>query len=274
MKTLKYGLIVSDFDGTLVKKDGTIAREVKNAIFAYQEKGGKFALSTGRLPMGILPHARSLGLTGVACCCNGAVIVDIPSGEVLFEGKIPYKTAVSVCKKLEKLGAHIHVYDVWEYYCNRDDEALRLYENATGTKAKLVTGEPLSVFLEREKLDVCKILVMTEPENADALMAELERERFAGCHVTKSAAFLVEVLNEKYSKGTAIDFLSKYYGVLSENTIGVGDQRNDIPMIERAGLGVAVQNADENAKAVADVVLTRTNEEGAVAELINEYAYE
>ncbi len=273
MQKIKYGLVVSDFDGTLVKEDGTIGADTKKIISEYINAGGKFALSTGRLPMGILARAQELGLQGAVSCCNGAAIVDIQSKEVLFKGTIPNALAVTVCEKMEEMGLHIHVYDLWEYYCNKDDEALKIYEKLTGTKANLVTDEPLSAFLKRKGFGVFKLLAMVEKEDNAAIRAELEKENYAGCCVTKSSEFLVEVLNENYSKGTAVACLSDYYGVPIEKTIGVGDQRNDIPMIEAAGLGIVVKNADESLKEAAAFTLEYTNEEGAVGKLIEKFAY-
>ena len=82
----------------------------------------------------------------------------------------------------------------------------------------------------------------------------------------------MEVINANYSKGTAVAFLADYYGVPLEKTIAVGDQLNDIPMIKQAGLGIAVKNADERLKKQA-VVIDCTNEDGAIAEIIQKYAY-
>jgi hydroxymethylpyrimidine pyrophosphatase-like HAD family hydrolase len=81
------------------------------------------------------------------------------------------------------------------------------------------------------------------------------------------------VINANHSKGTAVEFLAEYYGVPLEKTIAIGDQHNDLPMIEKAGLGIAVQNADESLKKAADCVCEFTNEESAVAKIIKRYAY-
>ena len=89
----------------------------------------------------------------------------------------------------------------------------------------------------------------------------------------KSSEYFVEVINANYSKGTAIEFLSGYYNVPIEKTIAIGDQQNDIPMIEAAGLGIAVKNADGSLKERAAVVVPYTNEEGAVGEVIEKYGY-
>ena len=111
MKKINYPLIVSDFDGTLVHKDGTISNENKEKISAYIQAGGKFAVSTGRLPAGILPRVRELGLTGMVCCCQGAIIMDIETGQPILEGKLPYETTLAIVEKMEELNLHIHLYD-------------------------------------------------------------------------------------------------------------------------------------------------------------------
>ncbi len=273
MQQLNYELIVSDFDGTLVNDDGTISQENKEIITKYRQNGGKFAISTGRLPNGILPRAQELGLQGAVSCCQGSIILDIQSKKILFEDSIANTVAVQVCKKLEAMDVHFHVYDLWSYYCNKDDDALKRYEYITKTKAKLSTDKLISEIVQETGMHVYKFLIMVDPKDNASVLAELEKEPFEGCCVTKSANYLVEVINAKNSKGSAVQFLAKHYGVAMDKTIGVGDQWNDIPMIQAAGLGVAVKNADEKLKAQADVVFEYTNEESAVGKLIEKYGY-
>ncbi len=273
MREINYPLIVSDFDGTLVKEDGTISQMNKEAITAYVNAGGAFAISTGRMPSGILSRARELGLKGMVSCCQGAIIVDIESGDVVMNGRIPYETTLTIVEKMEEMGLHIHVYDLWEYYCNMDDEALKLYENAVKSKATLVLVRKLSDFVREKRLSSYKILAMVHPKDNERVLNALAKENFAGCEATRSADFLVEVVNAGYSKGTAVEFLAEYFHTTVEKTVAVGDQRNDLPMIERAGVGVAVKNADWALKEKADYVCEYTNEEDAVASVIDRFGY-
>lgn len=273
MQKINYPLIVSDFDGTLVKSDGTISQRSKEAITAYVSAGGAFAISTGRMPSGILSRARELGLKGMVSCCQGSIIVDIESNHVVLDGKIPYETTLAVVEKMEEMGLHIHVYDLWEYYCNMDDEALKLYEHAVKSKATLVTDRKMSDFVRERRLASYKILAMVHAKDNERVLNALAGEHFAGCDVTKSADYLVEVVNVSYSKGTAVEFLAKYYNTNVENTVAIGDQLNDLPMIARAGVGVAVKNADERLKNKADYVCEYTNEEDAVASIIDRFGY-
>lgn len=273
MKKLRYSLIVSDFDGTLVNNDGTISDINKKAITDYIAAGGAFAISTGRMPSGILPRARELGLKGMVSCCQGAIIMDIESGEAILQERIPFETTLQICRKMEEMNLHIHLYDLWDYYANMDDDALKFYENAVKTKAKLVLDKPLSQFVEEKALSSYKVLAMVETEDNKRVYDELLKEPFIGCSLTKSSENLVEVINSKYTKGTAVEFLANYYNTSLEQTIAIGDQHNDLPMILKAGLGVAVKNADELLQSSANYVCDATNNEGAIARIIEKFAY-
>ncbi len=273
MRKINYPLIVSDFDGTLVKKDGTISEKNKKAIDEYVATGGRFAISTGRMPAGILNRARELGLKGMVCCCQGAIIVDIESGKVISDGRVSHETTLKACEIMEELGLHIHVYDLWEYYVNMEDDHLDYYENAVKVKAIRVLDKPISQFVKETGLCSYKILAMVAPEDNARIKAELSKHVFEGCEITKSALYLIEIVNTKYSKGTAVETLAKTYGIPLEKTIGIGDQTNDLPMIQTAGLGVAVKNADDGLKAEADYVCDLTHEEDAVAYIIEKFGF-
>ena len=272
MQKINYGLIVSDFDGTLVRHDGTIPEENKRAIAQYVTDGGAFAISTGRLHYGILDRARELGLKGLVACCQGALIVDIESGKPVQDHMIPHETTLAICRKMEELGMYYQVYDFENFYANNTSDALHLYENAVRKKAICITDQPLSKFVEEKKMSTYKVLAMVDPKDNERLYQEIDKTCFKGCALTKSAPYLIEVINAKSSKGTAVEFLANYYGVPLEKTIAVGDQWNDLPMIEKAGLGIAVQNADQKLKERA-VVCSLTNEQGAIAEVIEKYGY-
>lgn len=268
IQKLKYPLIVSDFDGTLVRGDGSISEKNKLAIAKYVAAGGKFVLSTGRLPSGILSRAQELGLHGMVSCCQGAIILDIDTQERILDGHLSLETTLIACKTMEALGLHIHAYDLWDYYSNIDDEPLRLYEKLTKTKATVVENMPLSQFLEEKKLGAYKLLAMIYAEKSDELLQYLRGQNIPNCTVTKSAEFLVEVIPNQYSKGTAVEFLANYYGVPLEKTIAVGDQLNDLSMLEKAGLGIAVKNADVRLKEKANYISEYTCEEDAIAHII------
>lgn len=273
MRKINYKMIVSDFDGTLVQGDGKVSDKNINAINEYIDAGGIFVISTGRVPSAILSRARKLGLKGLVSCCQGAMVVDIESGNLLFDQRLPEKTTVDACREMEKLGLHIHAYDLWEYYSNIDDEMLRYYQDITETKAILVLNEKLSDFVAKKNLSAYKLLAMVNPDDNAEIVAKLKEANIPDCEVTKSAKFLVEIISNKCSKGSAISFLAKHYGIEIEKTVGVGDNYNDISMIEAVGLGVAVANAEDALKQRAGYVCENSNEQSAVAEVIEKFGF-
>ena len=270
MKKIKYPLIVSDCDGTILNSQHTISERTKEKILQYVEDGGIFAVSTGRMTASILPVVRSWGLKGVVSAFQGGVIMDIQTERILHESVIPHKMALQICKHLEDLGLHIHTYALWQAYTNTVNEWTALYEKIAGEK--MIYKPKISAFLEETKLSPYKFLMMVEPKDAKNVCQAVAKILPDECFVTTSAPFLVEVGLKSATKRKAVTFLADYYGIPLENTIAVGDQLNDLPMIEVAGLGVAVANADPELKTKA-YVLPYTNDEDAVGRLIEEIAY-
>jgi Cof subfamily protein (haloacid dehalogenase superfamily) len=273
LKKVSYPLIVSDFDGTLVANHGDIPQENKETIAKYCEDGGRFVISTGRMHYAILPRVKELGLKGFVSCAHGSLIMDTETGETLLEGTIPTCVVVVICKKMEELGLHFQVYAKDEFYSNTDNERLKKYEKVVGVKAKLVVDKPLSRFVSENGICAYRVMAFVRSTECMSVMDSLSKYTFDGCVLTKSDDTSVEVINASYSKGTALKFLADYFKIPLKKTIAVGDQWNDISMIVKAGLGFAVKNADEKLKEQA-IVFDCTNEEGAVAKIIKQYAYE
>lgn len=273
MKELNYKMIISDFDGTLVQKDHEIGEFSKKEIANYIKNGGKFAISTGRMPAGIMPRVEELGLKGIVSCCQGSIIMDIESKQRILDEALSYETTLAIVEKLEEHGMHIHLYGEWEFYSNMDDEALHAYEEAVRAKANLILDKPMSQFVKETKFRSYKIMVMVRPQDNQRYLELFSSWNFNECTLTKSASTLIEFINGKNSKGTAVEFLSKYYNIPLEQVIGVGDQWNDIPMVKTAGLGIAVNNADNALKEEADYVCEYTNNENAIGHIIQKFGY-
>ncbi len=274
MKKIKYPLIVCDYDCTLINDDGSLSEENRRAIDEYIAAGGRFIISTGRMPLGILPQVRGWGLKGLLACGQGAVVLDIESGEALYEGgRLSMETTLAACRKMEEMGVHILAFDLWDYYSNRDDEVLKYYESRAGYKAIPITDRRLSDFLLENGIRAYKYLAVVAAEDNARVLAELEAAGLPDCAIVKSMEFLVDVVGENYSKGSALAFICEHYGIPPADVIAIGDNYNDISMIERAGLGAAVANSEEALKACADYVSPYTYEQSAVAEIINTKAY-
>lgn len=270
---INYKLIVSDFDGTLIDDNQRILPEVRDAINEYVDAGGIFAVCTGRMLNSILPQVRALGLKGLVIAYQGTVIADIETGEILRTGGIGYRDVVNVCKYIENLGYGINVYHDEKIYTNypHDNQYLLNYERIIGVKAVHLDCK-VSEFVNENKLCCQKILSIVSKDEREELYLKLS-EKFGKCFdVTCSAKVLVEVSPFGDNKGEALKFLSDYYKIPISQTVAIGDNLNDLSMIEVAGVGCAVGNAEDELKSASNYVSV-SNNEGAVAEIIKKFGF-
>ncbi len=271
MKKLNCKLIVSDFDGTLANSDNEVTDEVKNAINGFVADGGIFAVCTGRILPAILPRVRQLGLKGLVIACQGAVIADIESGKILRNATFKGGETAEICAYLESIGTNVHAYFLGGFYSDlpEGEKHLKLYEDITGVKG-LHSDKPLSEVVCGGNFN--KVATLCRPDEQAELFAKISGKFGDRFDVTCSAKVLIEISPMGETKGAAVRFLSAHYGVPIEKCCAVGDNLNDLSMIEAAGVGVAVGNAVDGLKAAADFVSV-TNDEGAVARVIEKFGY-
>lgn len=273
MKELNALLILSDFDGTLVNSDHVVTDEVREAIGKYVADGGVFAVCTGRMLASILPQVRSLGLKGLVAAYQGTVIADIESGALLKCGGFEPSQGHEICKALEENASFVNAYfdDVLLTDIPADNPYLKQYEEITGITAQHAPV-PVSEYILKNGIRCQKIASLCFPDQKLALYRKLEARFGDRYDVTYSADVLVEVSPAGDDKGGALKFLADRYKIPQARTVAVGDNLNDLSMIRAAGVGVAVGNATEELIKHADFV-TVTNDEGAVAKVIETFGY-
>ncbi|MDE6598340.1 MAG: Cof-type HAD-IIB family hydrolase [Clostridia bacterium] len=274
MRNINFKLIVSDFDGTLLTSSDEIPQSVKTAISDYVDCGGIFAVCTGRMLCSILPRVRELGLKGIVVAHQGTVIAEIESGKILKYGGLESVDVAQICKSIEGYGHYINVYSGDDIYTNipKQDEHLKLYEKIIGVEAQGITDMPLSEYVLKNNLFCQKVASLVSPSNRDTLYNNLVKDLGEKFDVTCSASVLVEVSPRSDNKGEALKFIANYFGIDISSTVAIGDNLNDLSMINAAGVGVAVGNATQELKDAADFV-TVTNDEGAVAKIIEKFGY-
>jgi Cof subfamily protein (haloacid dehalogenase superfamily) len=264
---LKYKLIVTDLDDTLLRNDRTISERSKQTIARAREKGIIVALATGRMYPSAAPYARELGLTGPMPCCQGAEIADIETGRPIKITGIPRELAGEALRFIESKGLYAQYYSIDDYFFERESEESEYYRVMAGVQGK-PTGMQLSAAVD---FDPIKILVISEPALIRRTYEEAS-EYFAGklCIAISKSRYL-EITHPRANKGAAVEELAAMHKVRREQVMALGDALNDLPMLQYAGLGVAVANGDEQVKAQADA-LTASNESDGVAEAIEKYA--
>ena len=260
-----YKLIATDMDGTLLTSKDEISSETICAIKAAIDKGMIFTLSTGRPLQGVKKYIDQLGLDCPVITYNGAVIAHSKTGQILFSQDMDGAEAEKVYAKAMEKGVMFIVWSQNKLYASEISDKTHFYEGITSTKAELLTD-----FDKVLQQGITKMLWYDDPEQLEKYICELKNENFQNTTFTKSRAYFLEFFSNKVSKAVAMEKLGEYYGISSEEMIAVGDQTNDLPMIEYAGLGVAMENAVDKVKSVADYI-TLSNNENGVADVINKF---
>lgn len=270
---MNYKLVLSDVDGTLFKKDLTVGDRTKRAIKAFTNRGGAFVLCSGRAPVALERIAKVIGTDGQRlpfCAFNGALIKD-RSEKVIADETISNEDLLFVVRFAKAHGERVVFYNDKLIVDRLDDDARRLI-NVTFDVAEEV-GD-FEHYLAYNTVNCKKAVIVGESENISKLIDKAKKRFPDTLEITSGAGIFLEAQSKRASKGTALIKTAEYLGVPIDKTLAVGDYLNDIPMLEAAGLGVAVANAHDDVKAVADYVSKNTNEEDAVAEILEKFCFD
>lgn len=264
-----YRLLVLDIDGTLTNHKKEITKKTKEAIQKAQEQGVKIVIATGRPTKGAKGVAEELNLFetgGYILSFNGGKITDCKTGEVIFQ------------RVLEK------------------EDVAKIYQVAKENEVVMITYEGDTVLMDVEHDEYAELearLNKMEMKHVDSIvdyvdfsvnkclmtgdgdyLAEVEQRALAQYKdvysIFRSEAFFLEFMPKGIDKAKSLERLLEYMGCKREEMIACGDGFNDVSMIEYAGLGVAMENAKEQVKEVADFI-TKSNEDDGVAYVIEKF---
>ncbi|MFA6866228.1 MAG: Cof-type HAD-IIB family hydrolase [Clostridia bacterium] len=268
---MKYKMICSDLDDTLLDSDRNISDELISSITRYVDNGGKFVVATGRMTMAALPIARRLGLHGEILTFQGARINDIDSGKALNCTLIPNEDAIKICEYIETTGHYFHTYIDDYFVTEKESKYTKMYANLCKCTYK-ICGIPLSECVKINNYSPPKIVIFADPTEIGNVIRDMQ-EKFGDKYlINTSKPWLVEIINKNINKALGVAYLAKKYNIKQEEIICIGDSSNDALMLEYAGLGVAVGNCTMAAKRVADVICPSCDENG-VGWVIDNYGF-
>lgn len=262
---MSYKLVAIDLDGTVLSDDKVIADSTVELIREAYKRGVAFTIATGRMSRGALRYAEQLGIDIPIITYNGAIIRSPASGCVYREHKVPATYAIQAVTLLKDEPVLKYIFLEDEVYTDARHDWTDRYADLLGVKMNFV-GDVVDLLSEDPTMLVFMVPVMKAVELTEVLKKELDRQ----IRITNSTEWFLDVLNTQASKGLALKQLADHLGVAREEVIAIGDNLNDLEMIEYAGLGVAVANATNGLKSVADYVTERPLSEG-VEEVIMKF---
>lgn len=255
-------LITIDIDDTLVNTAKQVTPRVKAALQEATAQGVKVVLTTGRPLPGVQEYLDELGLNHqddqYAITYNGGV-VQTTNGEELGGKELAYSDYLRLRDVADELGAYLQVETIDAAYTSAKEI------NYWASRENFLIKMPLFIkpVDEMDPNDhYVKFMFIGDEADIDAWRDALPNDVKEAYYIVKSTPQHLEFMHKDATKGSGLLTLADKLGIDQSETMALGDQQNDITMIEAAGLGVAMGNAVPEVKAVADVETTTQNTDG------------
>lgn len=261
-------LIATDLDGTLLRDDKTVGRRTMAALRAAADAGIYLVAATGRQMLQLPDEVACCGYSHVVAS-NGAIAGDLSNGTVIFENHLHPEAATALVAYLRQAlpearvscvrqQGHLHAAEPGYRELLSEMEKVPHWWNIVTYPADQVTAEP-----------TLKLTVRHPELSADQLYSVVLSSGLDGFTATTSGAPFLEIGGHGITKATGLAQLCTMLGVPSHAVMAVGDGRNDVEMIQWAGMGVAMGNAVPEAAEAADLV-TASNQEDGLARVVDQ----
>lgn len=256
-------LVICDIDGTIVRDDKTLSDVTIQALARARDAGIAVTLISARPASGLGAIVGDLGIEGAVGAFNGGTLFEA-GGKVIEAHRLRPEDAREAVDRLDAAGVPVWVFadGLW---LARSEDALHGDRERKAARLDPTIVQDFSPWYDRTD----KVVGVSDDH---PLVERMEREIGAAlgetANVVRSQVYFLDVTARQANKGDGAAFLAEAHGVPLEETAAVGDMPNDIPMLERAGLGVAMGQADEAVRAAAGFV-TASNEEDGVARFLD-----
>ncbi|MFD5780056.1 HAD family hydrolase [Streptomyces sp. NPDC126933] len=254
-----YKLVATDLDGTLLGEDHTVSARTREALAAATAAGAAHIIVTGRAVPWTRHILDDLGYDGLAVCGQGAQVYHAGEHKLLTSVTLDRQLAALAISKIE---AEIGPLALAVSRDGLDGDVLvgPGYRVQEGPLPALVVDDPAELW----SAPLNKVYIQHPELDDDALALAARATAGSLVAVVMAGAGVVEILPLGLSKATGLSLAARRLGVKAADTIAFGDMPNDIPMFGWARHGVAMANAHEDLKAVADEV-TASNEDDGIA---------
>ncbi|HGV3502200.1 TPA: sugar-phosphatase [Providencia stuartii] len=263
-------LVAIDLDGTLLNPQHQISPAVKDAVIQASQKGVYVVLASGRPFSGITPYLKELGLNTANNYCisnNGSVIHQASDGSHLVEVPLDFDDFQYFEELARNVGIHMHALaDNTMFTANRHISHYTVMD-------AYLTNTPL-VYCPVNEMDTSlaftKFMMIDHPETLETGISYIPENVFDNYALTRTSPYFLEISNKAANKGAALQIICEKLGLTPDKVMSIGDQNNDIQMLQYASVSVAMENAAEPIRRMAKFVTT-TNEEDGVAIAINKF---
>ncbi len=263
-------LIALDLDGTLLPDDKKITQATREVLIEAQQKGCTVALASARPTVGLVKERKALELDryhGILITYNGARILDATAKTLLYERNMAPGIVTALLRHLEAFPVAVMVDDNEAYYTTDPTAYKVAFERSViGIPFKIVDN-----MAEAITFPIPKVLIVAPGPVLDQVMDPIKAPFADDLDFFRVGDFYIEVTIKDFSKAVGLTQLCQRRGIPMEQVVAFGDSQNDQAMLETAGLGVAMCNADPGIQASADAVTRYSNNEDGVVRFIMDH---
>ena len=251
-------LIITDIDGTLAARGQEVSPRTSEALRRAVDRGVMVTIATGRTRKSAQKFLDCTSPDAPVIFANGALVETAETGRLLYKRFLKEETVRAVWKRGQLYGSVPVAWTDGALYIEAAGRDLRQYQKLTMTLAQFVTDPEIFA-----RDDVIKMLwTDNDPARIASALEMLSADPIADANWFTSDPHFIEFVHREVDKGTGLRWLAESYGFVPEEIMAVGDEMNDIPMLEFAGLAVAMDNALAPVKQAADTVTASCEEDG------------
>ncbi len=259
--TFPFRLAVFDMDDTLLGPDRQISPENVDALQRLRAAGVEVVIASGRHHQNIVEFEAALGFKGWVISAGGAVVSHAETQELLYEVTVPQDLGLELFHRARAQGISLIGYHRTGIFCDAPSEWIDLYTRRTHQV-------PIADIPALIGTGLQKLIWTTARERIAELTPVLQREYQGRLYVVNTEHEMLEFLNPKANKALAAQALAARFGIGREQVLAFGDGNNDVPLLEWAGMSVAMAHGRESAKRAAKMVSPLGPPETAVARSI------
>lgn len=270
-------VIIMDVDGTLANDKKEISPKTKEALMKAQEAGIRLILASGRTPKGLEKYYRELEMDkhhGLLVAYNGSQVIDCETKEILFNQALSVEEGKAVLEHMKKFdrvrpvidkGDYMFVNDVYDNWITWRGEPFNVlkYESRSNNY-KFCEIDDLAAFVD---FPLNKILTTSDPEYLQEHYLEMMEPFKDSLSCMFTGDFYFEFTAQGIDKAKALDTVLTPMGYTKEEMISYGDGHNDASIVKFAGTGVAMANAVQALKDIANEITLSNNEDGIAVSL-------
>lgn len=262
----QYKLLVVDVDGTLLGKNGRISAEDREALAKARDSGVYVSLSTGRAAQSCSKIIDQLSLNGYHIFSEGAAVGSIDKGDEVYVKPISKEVVKRMVEFAHRHKIDLDLYSATQYFTERETWSAVAHRHFFRIEPIMVDFANL---WEREKIVKGGLVVLT-PSQAEKVrnfcrqFGDSLHFSWVTTPVYPDVDF-INIVTVGVSKGEALEALAAYLGVKMSEVVAIGNGINDLPLFAKAGLAVAMGNAPDEVKAVADHVTLDVDHSGVAA---------